>query len=44
MNILMTCLKADDILSVSDVLLRFLYMIFNLKPQFLDTIWRQAIP
>lgn len=43
MDILMTCLEVNLILSISDILIRFLYTIFNLKLQFLDTIWKQAI-
>lgn len=43
MDIMMTGLEVNAILSTSDILLRFLYTIFNLKLQFLDTVWRQVI-
>lgn len=44
MDKLMTCLEVNVVLSTPDILLRFLYAIFNLKLQSLDAIWRQAIP
>lgn len=43
MDIMMTGLEVNAIFSTSDILLRFLYTIFNLKLQFLDTVWRQVI-